>query len=385
MTSEHASKNATDQRFEQAAQWYLRLRDELSADELLEWERWFADPENQEALDLVGRMSPVHGRLRRPDLLSAELVHADNYDGSVPVSDWADQSSAAKGLRRFRGAFSGRAVLSLVLAASVAVVALLMTVLLHPWSSDVLEPLHVYETRVGEHLYLTLSDGSKITLGALTKVSTHYSPSRRIVLLEGGEALFSVAKNRQRPFTVVAAGGTVTAVGTRFNVRSDLNRVTVTVTEGAVDVEPADTAPPSGVTNSGAVSNEAVVKHPRAPHWQPTRLVKGQEVTYDEAQGRGSVAPAPIGAAEWLSGRLQYRKVPLKYVAADVQRYFNKSIVLVDTVGNYEFTGTIYQSEVDDWVRALEKIFPVRVSQSDAQILIQPLPESPSESDPRPH
>jgi ferric-dicitrate binding protein FerR (iron transport regulator) len=162
------------------------------------------------------------------------------------------------------------------------------------------------------------------------------------------------------------------------------------VTEGAVDVEPADTAPTSGVAN--VASNEAVVKLPRGPHWQPTHLLKGQEVTYDEAHGRGSVARAPIGATEWLSGRLQYRQVPLKYVAADVQRYFNKSIVLVDTAGNYEFTGTIYRSEVDDWIRALEKIFPVRISQSDAQILIQSLPEpqsalpeSQSESAPSSH
>ena len=379
MTSERASKYASDQRFEQAAQWYLRLRDDLTADEVLEWERWFADPENQEALDLMRWISPVHGRLRRPDLLSAELVQADKYDGSVSVSDWVNQSSAAKGLRRFRGAFPNRAVMSLALAASVAAVALLMVVLLlHPWSSDPLEPLHVYETQLGEHLYLTMSDGSKITLGALTKVSTQYTPTRRIVRLEGGEALFNVAKNRHRPFTVVAAGGTVTAVGTGFNVRSDLNRVTVTVTEGAVDVAPADTAPASGVAKSDDAGNDAVVRLPRGPHWQPTRVLKGQEVTYDEAQGRGSVAPASIGATEWMSGRLQYRQVPLKYVAADVQRYFNKSIVLVDTAGNYEFTGTIYQTEVDDWIRALEKIFPVRVSQSDAQILIQSLPDAQS-------
>ena len=271
--------------------------------------------------------------------------------------------------------------MSLVLVAGVAAVALLMAVLLHLWSSDTVEPLHVYDTGVGEHLYLTLSDGSKITLGALTKVSTQYTPTRRVVLLERGEVLFNVAKNRKRPFTVVAAGGTLTAVGTSFNVRSDLNRVTVTVTEGAVDVAPTDTAPTPGV-----------VKSPRGPHWQPTRLLKGQEVTYDEAKGRGSVAPAPIGATEWLSGRLQYRQVPLKYVAADVQRYFNKSIVLVDTAGNYEFTGTIYQTGVDDWIRALEKIFPVRVYQSDAQILIQSLPgaqsarrESQSESAPSSH
>lgn len=378
MISGRASKYASDRRFEQAAQWYLRLRDDLSAEEVLEWERWFADPANQEALDLVKRISPVSGRLRRPDLLSAERVRADNYDGSVPVSDWVEQSSVTKAMRRFRDAFPNRAVMSLALAGSVAALALLMIVL-HPWSSDAEEPLHVYETQLGEHLYLTMSDGSKITLGALTKVSTHYSPTRRIVLLEGGEALFSVAKNRYRPFTVVAAGGTVTAVGTGFNVRSDLNRVTVTVTEGAVDVAPTDTAPTSGVAKSDVASNDTVVKLPRGPHWQPTRLLKGQEVTYDEAQGRGSVAPAPIGATEWLSGRLQYRQVPLKYVAADVQRYFDKPIVLVDTVGNYEFTGTIYQTEVDDWIRALEKIFPVRVSESDAQILVQSLadPQSP--------
>ena len=375
MMRAQTAKSASDHRFEQAAQWYLKLRGDLSNEELLEWEQWYADPENQEALELVRSVSPIHGRLRRPELLSAERVQADEYDGSESVSDWVEKTMAADGEKRRSRIFSVRGAGFLALAAGVCgIVAVAAVFVSGGWWSGSVEPLQVYRTEAGQHQDVTLSDGSRITLGARTRISTNYSAARRIVFLEEGEALFRVAKNKARPFTVVAAGGTVTAVGTQFNVRTELNRVTVTVTEGAVDVAPSDAGNPPPVTN---IYPPALVPAPAAavehrPHWQPTRLVKGQEVTYEDTQGRGSVIAAEPGATEWLSGRLQYRHVPLKYVAADVQRYFNKAIVLSDqAAGEYEFTGTIYQAEVGDWFRALEKIFPLDVSQADEHVIIR--------------
>lgn len=372
MIRSHNGGAAPERRFEQAAEWYLRLRGDLSTEEFLEWDQWYSDPANQEALELIRRVSPLHRKLKRPELLSAKIVEADEYDGAVPVSEWVGRALEPATTKRKWGVSAGALR---ALAAGFVGIAIVGTQLIAGrWWADSPEPLRIFETRAGQHQDVTLSDGSQITLGARTKLSAHYSADRRIVLLEEGEALFSVAKNKARPFTVVAAGGTVTAVGTRFNVRSDLDRVTVTVTEGAVDVAPAISE-----TSSPAASNDIQLAPVRRAQWQPARVVKGQEVTYDESQGRGLVANAEPGATEWLSGRLQYRQVPLKYVAADVQRYFNKSIVLTDhAAGEFEFTGTIFPAEVDDWFRALETIFPVQVTQADEHILIKSRSAEPS-------
>jgi transmembrane sensor len=153
----------------------------------------------------------------------------------------------------------------------------------------------------------------------------------------------------------------VTAVGTMFDVRSELKRVTVTVQEGSVDVVPSD-------ASAAIPAADTSVDHGPTG----TRLAKGETVTYTESEGMSSVEPADPGATEWISGRLRYRQVPLKYVAADVQRYINKSLIIVDAAaGELQFTGTIDQLEISDWLSALQKIFPLEVTQSADRIVIQ--------------
>jgi len=119
MTELNAAREAGE-RFEEAADWYLRLRGDLSTEEILEWEQWYANPKNLEALDLVRRVSPIHGRLRRPELMSAESVQADDYDGSVSVSEWVTASMSSEGGDRRAGPFSPRRAGFWALAATVA-------------------------------------------------------------------------------------------------------------------------------------------------------------------------------------------------------------------------------------------------------------------------
>ncbi|WP_434405283.1 FecR family protein [Sphingobium sp. DN12] len=59
------------------------------------------------------------------------------------------------------------------------------------------------------------------------------STDRRIRLLKG-EALFTVAPDRSRPFTVQAAIGETMALGTQFSVRRTGADTEVTVTEHSV-------------------------------------------------------------------------------------------------------------------------------------------------------
>jgi transmembrane sensor len=95
-----------------------------------------------------------------------------------------------------------------------------------------------YETRIGETAVVPLSDGSIVTLNTDSKVLVRYSQAKREITLVRGEALFDVAKNKQRPFVVVARDMHVRAVGTSFSVRMLANRpLEVLVREGVVEVK----------------------------------------------------------------------------------------------------------------------------------------------------
>src|ERR1700722_12075628 len=81
-----------------------------------------------------------------------------------------------------------------------------------------------------------LPDGSKVELGAGSRITTEYSEATRGVTVDSGEAFFSVKKDAQRPFVVSAGDLRVIAVGTAFNVRRGDDRVVVAVEEGKVRV-----------------------------------------------------------------------------------------------------------------------------------------------------
>src|SRR5690606_34195438 len=78
-----------------------------------------------------------------------------------------------------------------------------------------------FRTELGQRSTVTLPDGSVVTLNTDTVVRTRADGERRLVYLDKGQAFFEVAKDPRRPFVVTAAGRTVTALGTAFDVRVD--------------------------------------------------------------------------------------------------------------------------------------------------------------------
>ena len=97
----------------------------------------------------------------------------------------------------------------------------------------------VFVTGVGEQRVVQLADGSSIRLDTGSRVRVRFAGDQRLVDLERGQALFTVAHDRARPFVVQAGGTQVTAVGTVFDVRRDAAAVSVTLVSGVVDVAPA--------------------------------------------------------------------------------------------------------------------------------------------------
>lgn len=68
---------------------------------------------------------------------------------------------------------------------------------------------------------------------------------------------------------------------------------------------------------------------------------------------------------------LEYLRTPLRVVIEGVNRYSDKPIVLADdSVGNLLFSGTVFEGQVTDWLRALAITLPVVVLEGDDRIVI---------------
>lgn len=90
--------------------------------------------------------------------------------------------------------------------------------------------------RGGEY-FLTLADGTEVWLNAETEIRypVQFTGDKRVVYLDG-EAYFTVAPDKNKPFTVVSTHASVSVLGTQFNFRAypDERDVQTTLVSGSV-------------------------------------------------------------------------------------------------------------------------------------------------------
>lgn len=161
--------------------------------------------------------------------------------------------------RRFAGAWKPVAVAASVLLALTIIFRVVQPFL--PGEAPAPQP-QMIATTVGGHRVVPLDDGSRIELNTATTLRTAVKSGSREVWLERGEAYFEVAHVEGRPFVVHAGPRTITVLGTKFSVRRDGERVTVSVLEGRVRI---DDARPQGAEVSSstiAAGNVAIARGP---------------------------------------------------------------------------------------------------------------------------
>lgn len=209
-----------------------------------------------------------------------------------------------------------------------------------------------FRTGVGEKATVTLPDGSVVTLSTDTLVRTEKDDGKRLVFLDRGQAYFKVAKDRQHPFEVHAAGRTVTAVGTAFEVRVD-SGFKVTLVEGKVRVD----APLAPAATKSALS-------PR-PQVQETVMVAGTQLA---ALGDSwSVTPADVGrATAWTRGQLVFVDESLAAVATEMNRFSDRKIYVDETAGAKKISGTFKPGDVGTFVSAVQDYGLVNVASATA-------------------
>jgi transmembrane sensor len=333
-----------DPTYAEAADWFARLHDgEISAEEILEWQRLMASkPPFAAAYARIEGVWNAIGEVRSPALAAPEKAQNDPYDGSISVSEWLSTRPSTSSRWRTSG----------LLAASVAVIA---AATLWVFGAGSLSGT-VLQTPAGQNQAFILADGSRLNLGANTHVEVTFEATARSINLSRGEAFFAVAKDPKRPFTVRAGGATATAVGTEFSVNRGPGQVVVAVIEGRVLV---------GSSAAANDSERAVL--------ETKQLKAGEEILVNTgvAGSRGHLGEVTAGIG-WQDGRLAFQSEPLSRILEDVNRYASKPILLDDpSIGDLMITGTVVQSEMKGWLASLEKSLPVRVVEDSQRITIR--------------
>ena len=346
----------------------------LSPEELAKWADWSEDEARLEKIRSLDRIwRALDGTVTKESgprpALSA--VAPDQYDGEeLRISEWLAQGSRPA-RKRWR---PGRFTIVLAAAACMVGAAVIATLLnddigQRPPNGDQVQS---FSTAASEHRSIDLSDGSHITIGGRTELTVHYTAKRRFVFLDHGEASFTVTHDTLRPFQVFAGGGTVTAIGTQFDVRrevdpaGDIEQVIVTVSSGTVEVGPPSESPPvSSGSSEPRNTKELSTKGRRTPPaWTAARLMKGQELTYSSDGPKGEIEGVNLEeASAWKEGRLEYRHTPFRDVIPRVNRYSQKRIVLADDgVADLPYSGSVFEGQVEDWLSALQKTYPIDVT-----------------------
>lgn len=354
----------------EASEWFIDIHDvdEPSPDLLNDWMRWLEASEgHRQAFRAVERAwhdaSVPLNSMAPANKSSHDQPH---YDGSVSVHTWLSLLAAPKAHSPARIA-QGR-WLGLAAAAAVCAVALLVAPRVRSllgWAAAA----DLFVTRTGEHMQVTLPDGSQVNLGARSKLIVDYSRNARDIRLESGEAFFAVEKDTTRPFRVHVLDAVVTAVGTAFDVRTTNDRVLVAVAEGMVQINGSAPALLQGATTSFAQPD------PRA---QPVaRLRRGEAVDFVNHPENHTLEASvvthvdPAEPARWRDGWLVYRDEPLRNVLADIGRYTDRNIIIAQSLSaETRFTGAVFKDSIVEWLESLPNAFPVTVSVDSAHIVV---------------
>ncbi|MFD0796725.1 FecR family protein [Maribacter chungangensis] len=186
-------------------------------------------------------------------------------------------------------------------------------------------------TQYAENKEIVLPDTSEVRLNAASTLSyddKNWDENRTLSLQ--GEAFFKVAKGKT--FTVTTDQGTVTVLGTQFNVKNRENFFEVTCYEGLVSV---------------------------LYQGQETKVPAGNSII--AINGNLSKNSAPInGEPSWLRNESSFQSIPLKYVLAEFERQHNINVDSKGIDANMLFTGTFSNTDTDLALKSIS--IPLQIS-----------------------
>lgn len=319
----------------QAAQWFAVLQDDASnEDDYRQWQAWLAQ-------------DPAHAVVwKRVELLSQPFQKLAN---TVP------NGVAREALGQIHDSGRRRMLRLLGMGGTVIGTGLILRYGLpwQAWQYEYAVAHAAYQTRVGGRRQYTLMDGTQLVLNTDSAVDVDYNQHLRRIVIYRGEILVQSAHDHQgksRPLVVDTPVARLTALGTRFTVRSTRQSGHVAVFEGAVQVAPEKAA--------------------------AMRVMAGQQVRFTEdtiiADG-----VAELSREAWAQGKIIADNLPLMHFIHELNRYTAVSIQVRPEVAHLRLVG-VYSianpsTDIPVILAALENALPVRVHHtSQAELAIFP-------------
>lgn len=347
MSSNVRQFRSKEQRMQEAGDWVARLDRGLNVEEEALLDQWLrADAANRRTLDYMLKVWDKAESLKRLAALFPTPIR--RRDRIRPYA------------------------LTAVAASAVLVAALFWADVYRPGitpedeaaiETDVTS--EIYETAVGERKKVWLADGSSVFLNTNSLIEVRIDDQQRELILHQGEAIFGVAHDPERAFSVSAGDGIFTAVGTEFNLEMmNHHHVELVVTDGEVLV---------GVKTGSTVSSARAApgSYPR-----PSVVVSaGQQYIVGESDRQVvQIEPADIEVRlSWRQGNLVFRGESLEEAVREISRYATVQFVFVDEDLRNERVGGLFKAgDVDGMLETLQNNFDIEYERvGDNRVLLR--------------
>ncbi len=202
-----------------------------------------------------------------------------------------------------------------------------------------------YATARGHHQTVSLSDGTQVAMAPDTKMRVQMSDNGARTVELDGEAVFTVAPDKQQPFVVRTSTTTVRVLGTVFSVRQYGGDPLTYVAVRSGKVAMNTIALSAGDMGQTAADGSAQVQH---------------HANLNLAFG-------------WIDGALVFEETPLSEIAAQLSRWYDVDVVLADpSLSHLPFTFTTRHESLDMVMKSIARAANVRVVQQGSVITISP-------------
>jgi transmembrane sensor len=197
-----------------------------------------------------------------------------------------------------------------------------------------------------------LPDGTTVWLnsGSQISYSNLFALKNRNIALSG-EVYFDVVKNPDLPMTVQCGQLQVKVLGTKFNVSNYSWHASIDVILEKGTVELFDSCMEKSFY----------------------RLVPGERATYNKQSSELSINKINTSKfTAWKEGLINIYDQPLKEVVKYLKMRYNQDFVIDPSLKDLRYTFTIQNEPLEEIIRLMEKITPIKVTQKERIMTIKP-------------
>lgn len=191
-------------------------------------------------------------------------------------------------------------------------------------------------TIVSQQKAIVLPDASQVQLNAMSSITfnkSNWEDNRHVAL--DGEAFFKVSKGKK--FDVETRLGTITVLGTQFNVKQRNDYFEVTCYEGKVGV----------ITTT---------KEMTLLPGDSFLIIDGNYIATEKEN---------VSSPSWLNHSSTFKSIPYSEVIAEFERQYNVSIEFENINDSQNFTGSFTHNDIEIALKSITLPLQLKYSKTD--------------------